>query len=49
MQVNANHLHNDQLKQAVEPFRRTNRQIENERAMLMGACAKTYGWSPKKG
>jgi predicted TIM-barrel fold metal-dependent hydrolase len=37
-------------EQAVEPFRRTNRLSDSERAMLMGgACAKTYGWSPKKG
>jgi predicted TIM-barrel fold metal-dependent hydrolase len=37
-------------EQAVEPFRRTHRLSDSERAMLMGgACAKTYGWSPKKG
>ena len=37
-------------EQAVEPFRRTNRLSDSERAMLMGgACAKAYGWSPKKG
>jgi predicted TIM-barrel fold metal-dependent hydrolase len=37
-------------EQAVEPFRRTDRLSESERAMLMGgACAKAYGWSPKKG
>jgi len=36
-------------EQAVEPFRLTDRINENERAMLMGgACAKVYGWSPKK-
>ena len=36
-------------EQAVEPFRRTNRLSDSERAMLMGgACAKAYGWSPKK-
>jgi predicted TIM-barrel fold metal-dependent hydrolase len=36
-------------EQAVEPFRRTERLSEAERAMLMGgACAKAYGWSPKK-
>jgi hypothetical protein len=36
-------------EQAVEPFRQTDRLSESERAMLMGgACAKTYGWSPKK-
>jgi L-fuconolactonase len=35
---------------AVEPFRLTQRLNESERAMLMGgACAKAYGWSPKKG
>lgn len=37
-------------EQAVEPFRLTDRLSESERAMLMGgACAKAYGWSPKKG
>ena len=37
-------------EQAVEPFRHTERLSESERAMLMGgACAKVYGWSPKKG
>src|SRR5215472_4983517 len=37
-------------EQAVEPFRRTDRLSEAERAMLMGgACAKSYGWSPRKG
>ena len=37
-------------QQAVEPFRQTNRLSESERAMLMGgACAKAYGWSPKRG
>jgi predicted TIM-barrel fold metal-dependent hydrolase len=36
-------------EQAVEPFRRTDRLSESERALLMGAtCAKVYGWSPKK-
>jgi hypothetical protein len=35
---------------AVEPFRQTKRLSDSERAMLMGgACAKAYGWSPKKG
>lgn len=35
---------------AVEPFRLTQRLSDSERAMLMGgACAKAYGWSPKKG
>ena len=37
-------------EQAVEPFRRTDRLSYSERAMLMGgACARAYGWSPKKG
>ncbi|MDH5534425.1 MAG: amidohydrolase [Betaproteobacteria bacterium] len=37
-------------EQAVEPFRKTDRLSDSERAMLMGgACAKAYGWSPKKG
>jgi L-fuconolactonase len=37
-------------EQAVEPFRLTDRLSKAERAMLMGgACAKAYGWSPKKG
>ena len=37
-------------EQGVEPFLKTDRLSENERAMLMGgACAKAYGWSPKKG
>src|SRR6201991_3969353 len=36
-------------EQAVEPFLRTDRLSETERAMLMGgACTKAYGWSPKK-
>jgi predicted TIM-barrel fold metal-dependent hydrolase len=36
--------------QAVEPFVRTDRLSNTERAMLMGgACAKAYGWSPTKG
>ena len=36
--------------QAVEPFRETDRLSDSERAMLMGgACAKVYGWSPKRG
>ena len=35
------------FKQAVEPFRLTERLTESERAMLMGgACAKAYGWAP---
>ena len=37
-------------QQGVEPFRLTDRLSDSERAMLMGgACAKVYGWSPKKG
>jgi hypothetical protein len=37
-------------EQAVEPFRQTKSLSDSERAMLMGgACAKAYGWSPKKG
>ena len=37
-------------EQAIEPFRQTDRLSSSERAMLMGgACAKVYGWSPKKG
>ena len=37
-------------EQAVEPFLRTDRLSERERAMLMGgACAKAYGWAPAKG
>ena len=37
-------------EQAVEPFLKTDRLSDTERAMLMGgACAKAYGWSPKKG
>ncbi len=36
-------------EQAVRPFLETDRLSESERAMLMGgACAKAYGWSPKK-
>jgi predicted TIM-barrel fold metal-dependent hydrolase len=36
-------------EQAVEPFLKTDRLSNTERAMLMGgACAKAYGWSPKK-
>ncbi len=35
---------------SVEPFRITDRLNASERAMLMGgACARAYGWSPKKG
>jgi crotonobetainyl-CoA:carnitine CoA-transferase CaiB-like acyl-CoA transferase len=35
---------------ALEPFRRTDRLSDSERAMLMGgACAKAYGWFPKQG
>jgi predicted TIM-barrel fold metal-dependent hydrolase len=37
-------------EQAVKPFVETKRLSESERAMLMGgACAKAYGWSPKRG
>jgi predicted TIM-barrel fold metal-dependent hydrolase len=36
-------------EQAVKPFLETNRLSDSERAMLMGgACARAYGWSPKK-
>ena len=36
-------------KQAVEPFRVTDRLTERERATLMGgACAQAYGWAPDK-
>ena len=36
-------------EQAVRPFAETTRLSAGERAMLMGgACAKAYGWSPKK-
>jgi L-fuconolactonase len=36
-------------EQAVEPFLKADRLSDTERAMLMGgACAKAYGWSPKK-
>jgi len=36
-------------EQAVEPFFTTDRLSDSERAMLMGgACAKAYGWVPKK-
>jgi hypothetical protein len=36
-------------EQAVELFLKTDRLSDAERAMLMGgACAKAYGWSPKK-
>ena len=37
-------------EQAVEPFRLTDRLSESEPALLMGgACAKAYGWSPRRG
>jgi L-fuconolactonase len=37
-------------EQGVQPFLRIDRLSDTERAMLMGgACAKAYGWSPKKG
>jgi L-fuconolactonase len=36
-------------EQAVEPFRKTDRLNDSERAMLMGgACAKAYRWSPRE-
>jgi L-fuconolactonase len=36
-------------EQAVEPFRRTERLNDSERAMLMdGACGNAYGWTPKR-
>jgi L-fuconolactonase len=36
-------------QQAVDAFRTTTRLNDSERAMLMGgACAKAYGWSPKR-
>jgi len=38
------------FEQAVKPFLETKRLSASERAMLMGgACAKAYGWVPKKG
>jgi len=37
-------------EQVVEPFLKTVRLSDTERVLLMGgACAKAYGWSPKKG
>jgi hypothetical protein len=37
-------------EQAVEPFLKTDRLSDTERAMLMGgACIKAYRWSPRKG
>ena len=36
-------------QQALDRFLQTDRLSASERAMLMGgACAKAYGWSPKK-
>jgi len=36
-------------EQAVEPFLKSDRLSDTERAMLMGgATTKAYGWSPKK-
>jgi len=36
-------------EQAIEPFLKTDRLSDTERATLMGgACAKAYGWSPRK-
>jgi len=38
------------FEQAVRPFVETKRLSESDRAMLMGgACAKAYGWKPKRG
>ena len=37
-------------EQAVTPFLQTDRLSGTERAMLMGgACARAYGWSPRRG
>ena len=37
------------FEQAVRPFVESKRLSDSDRAMLMGgACAKAYGWSPKK-
>ena len=37
-------------EQSVEPFLKTDRLSDTERAMLMGgACTKAYGWSPRQG
>jgi len=34
-------------EQAVEPFLKTTRLTDSDKAVLMGgACAKAYGWSP---
>jgi len=36
-------------EQGVQPFKLTDRLSDSERAMLMGgACARAYGWSPKR-
>jgi L-fuconolactonase len=36
-------------EQAVEPFLKTARLSDSDRATLMGgSSAKAYGWSPKK-
>jgi hypothetical protein len=36
-------------EQGVEPFLKTDRLSDGERATLMGgACAKAYRWAPKK-
>ncbi len=38
------------FEEATEPFLKTDKLSDSERATLMGgACAKVYGWSPKKG
>ena len=43
-------LRSRQLRTGGRAFRQTDRLSDSERAMLMGgACAKAYGWSPKKG
>jgi hypothetical protein len=35
-------------EQAIEPFLKSDRLSDSERAMLMGgACGKAYRWSPK--
>jgi L-fuconolactonase len=37
-------------QQAVDPFLKTDRLSDSDRATLMsGSCAKAYRWSPKKG
>jgi hypothetical protein len=49
--VKRNDLHGQGVNMdgAVEPFLKTDRLSDSERAMLMaGACAKANRWSPKK-